>query len=369
MVALLVVLLVLGLVFVGVFRDDPDVWIGVEVGYENVEDIFSFVDEVEDYVNLVVIGSLEVTTNATKLTTVCDYLHHKELYFIPFMFLTQFLEKPDFFQVAEERWGDHFLGVYLSDEPGGRQLDYAEHRVVYEAENYSDAASKYVWNLRQGFKNFWDHFEEPGDVSTFVADYALYWFDYQVGYDTVFAEFGWNHSRQLHISLCRGAARVHDKEWGVIVTWTYRHPPYIEDPQQLYQDMVTAYDHGAQYIIVFNHPTNQTEYGLLTEDHLDSMQRFWDYTRSHPQPIPSVEVAYVLPEDYGYGFRGADDTIWGLWSADERSSLIWNQTDMLLSTYVPLQDTELDIVYNTPKLHQKQLYQKLLYWNGTTITR
>jgi hypothetical protein len=179
-VVLLVVALLLALIIVGVFRKEKvaDVFVGVEVGYDNVDDIVRFVDEVGEYVNLVVIGSLSVTTNATKLTAVCDYLYNRGLYFIPFMFLMEFIDKADFFQVAKERWGERFLGVYVSDEPGGRQFDMPEHRAVDEAENYSDAASKYIGTLNGRLQQFFANFGQPANVTTFTADYALYWFDY-----------------------------------------------------------------------------------------------------------------------------------------------------------------------------------------------
>jgi hypothetical protein len=310
-----------------------------------------------------VIGSLDVTTNATKLTAVCDYLHSKGLYFIPFMFITQYLEKPDFFQVAKERWGEHFLGVYVSDEPGGRQFDSTNVRVVNEAENYSDAASQYVEGLNGGLQLFFSRFEESANAVAFTSDYLLHWFDYEAGYDVVFAEFGWNFSRQLHVALCRGAAAVQNKEWGAIVTWTYRKPPYIEDAEELYRDLVLAYDNGAKYILVFNYPTNVTEYGLLNEDHLDSMRKFWDYVNDVPQPTQASETAYVLPADYGYGFRGSDDRIWGLWGPDELSAKVWNETNSLLAAY----DKNLDVVYDAAGLSREQRYEKLIFWNGTIV--
>ena len=45
----------------------------------------------------------------------------------------------------------------------------------------------------------------------FTSDYALYWFDYFVGYDTVFVELGWNHDTLLHIALGRGAVNLQEK--------------------------------------------------------------------------------------------------------------------------------------------------------------
>jgi hypothetical protein len=364
-VVLLVVLLLLALVIEGLFLREgrEEVFVGVEVGYDNVDDVVRFVDEVEDYVNLVVIGSLDITTNATKLTAVCDYLHSKGLYFIPFMFIMQYLEKPDFFQVAKERWGEHFLGVYVSDEPGGRQFDSTNVRVVTEAENWSDAASQYVEGYNDGLQLFFSHFEESANVTAFTSDYLLHWFDYEAGWDVVFAEFGWNFSRQLHVALCRGAAAVQNREWGVIVTWTYRDTPYIEDAEELYRDLVLAYKNGAKYILVFNYPTNVTEYGILTDDHLDSMRKFWDYVNHFPQPTHASKTAYVLPEDYGYGFRGPDDRIWGLWGPDELSAKVWNETNSLLAAY----DKNLDIVYDTAELSREQRYEKLIFWNGTTV--
>jgi len=364
-VAVLAAVLLSALVIGGLLlrEEQKEVFVGVEVGYDDVDDVFRFADEVEEYVNLIVIGSLDITTNSTKLTAVGDYLHNKGLYFIPFMFISQYLEKPDFFQVAKERWGEHFLGVYVSDEPGGRQFDSTNVRIVTEAENYSDAASQYIEGMNGGLQQFFSHFEESANVTSFTSDYLLHWFDYEAGYDVVFAEFGWNFSRQLHVALCRGAAAMQDREWGAIVTWTYRNPPYIEDAEMLYSDLVLAYDNGAKYILVFNYPNNVTDYGILTEEHLDSMKRFWDYVNAHPQPAQASKAAYVLPEDYGYGFRGPDDRIWGLWGPDELSANIWNETDSLLAAY----DKNLDIVYDTAELNLEQQYEILIFWNGTTV--
>lgn len=49
-------------------------------------------------------------------------------------------------------------------------------------------------------------------IPMFTSDYALYWFDYLAGYDCVFVEFGWNHSRTQHVVLGRGVASAHGKD-------------------------------------------------------------------------------------------------------------------------------------------------------------
>lgn len=341
-----------------------DVFVGVEVGFDNFEDIARFVDEVKDYVNLIVIGSLNITTNATRLTMVCDYLYAKGLYFIPFMFLTQHVDNADFFHIAKEKWGEHFLGVYLSDEPGGRQFDMPDHRIVYNAHNYTDAASKYVQALGSQIEYFLTKFGKP-NIKTFTADYALYWFDFKAGYDVVLAEFGWNFSRQLHVALCRGAAKMQNREWGAIITWTYRKPPYMEDAEELYRDMVLAYQNGAKYIIIFNYPTNLTQFGILTREHLNSLKKFWNYHRAFSQPNLTSNTAYVLPEDYGYGFRGPRDKIWGLWDSDELSSKVWNEANTLLASY----GAKLDMVYDIEEFSAEYPYKCLIFWNDSRIQR
>jgi hypothetical protein len=364
-VVFLVVVLLLSLV-IGVFfprGTETDVFVGIEIGYDNVDDFIRFVDEVEDYINLVVIGSLNITTSATKLITVGDYLHSKGLYFIPFMFFKEYLDQPDFFQVAKERWGEHFLGLYLSDESGGKQIDLANPKIFDEANNYTDASSKFVGTLEEAYQIFFNQYLQPADIMTFTADYALYWFDYEAGWDVIFTEYGWNVSRQLQTALGRGAAISHNKDWGAIVTWTYENPPYIGDAEMLYNDLILAYNNGAKYILVFNYPTNVTEYGILTREHLDAMKKFWNHVIASSQPKQAPKTAYVLPEDYGYGFRGPQDRIWGLWGPDELSAKVWNEANDLLTTY----DESLDITYDAKEINKGQPYEKLIFWNGTTI--
>jgi hypothetical protein len=364
-VILLVVVLLLALMIIVFFPRETvaDVFVGVEVGYDNVDDFVRFVDEIEEYVNLIVIGSLNITTNAINLIEVGDYLHSKGLYFVPFMFFKEYLVKADFFQVAKERWGEQFLGLYLSDEAGGRQIDLFEPKIVDEAESYTDAATKFVANLEKAHRDFFAHYIQPVDVTTFTSDYALYWFDYEAGWDVVFTEYGWNVSRQLQTALGRGAANMHNKEWGAIVTWTYQNPPYIEATEMLYSDLVLAYNNGAKYILVFNYPTNITEYGILTREHLESIKKFWDYVNDVPQPTQASKTAYVLPKYYGYGFREQDDRIWGLWSSDKLSTVVWDKANSLSVTY----GEKLDIIYDTTELSLEQHYEKLIFWNGTII--
>ncbi len=65
-------------------------------------------------------------------------------------------------------------------------------------------------------------------IVSFTSDYGLYWWDYKGGYDVMLAELGWNVSVAEQIALVKGAARLQDKEWGTMITWQYRSPPYLD---------------------------------------------------------------------------------------------------------------------------------------------
>ena len=270
---------------------------------------------------------------------------------------------------AKSKWGNSFLGLYYFDEAGGKQLDQADYPSVTSATNYSDAATQYVdelnWMMRTGPYAITKNFAYPTEYQLFTSDYALYWYDYQAGYDTVFAEFAMNYSRQLNIDLCRGAATVQNKEWGVMITWTYSQAPYMEAGPQMYNDMVLAYQNGAKYIIVFDSNENYTQ-NVLQQGQLDAMKQFWQYVQANPRTITPISdrTAYVLPEDYAYGFRGPQDKIWGLWPADSLTVDI----SMSVATLLRLNGTYIDIVYpDGPRTVESVGYQNILNWNDTRL--
>lgn len=343
-------------------QSTSEFFVGVELAYGNVHDCEDLVDKVKDYTNLFVVGSLEISMNQSMLDATCDYVHEAGLSFIVLFTDPTMYSYNTYVWIikARQKYGEEFLGAYRYDEPGGRQLDSNEDRFVVEAKNYTDASETYVELLYAHIEYY--VYSAP---LVLTADYGLYWFDYKGGYNMTLAEFGWNHSRLLHVALCRGAARAHKKDWGIIVTWTYNDTPYIESADELYNDLVLGYNAGAKYAVVFNFP-NVMRYGILSEAHFDSLKRFWSYIHRNPRNHGSVEgeVAYVLPKDYGYGFRGPDDTIWGLWNADQLSKKIWDDVNKLVGSY----DSHLDIVYDDPEFNNslESRYDKLIFWNQTT---
>ncbi len=93
---------------------------------------------------------------------------------------------------------------------------------------------------------------------------------------------------------------------------------------------------------------NTTNYGTLTEDHFDALQQFWQVIHSNPGSIAlnKATVAYVIPKDYGYGFRSSTDSIWGLFPPDNLTQKISLDIHTLLAKYY----SNLNIIYDEPEI-------------------
>jgi hypothetical protein len=362
----------------------PDFFVGVEFAYSNnVGDLKDLVDKVKDYTNLFVLGAVEMTFNRTGLDEACDYIYDAGLYFIVLFTDTDtYRHGPNSTAIEPRAWiyqpviwiyeaiqkyGDKFWGVYRYDEPGGQTLDQGPFSLLNRTKaadygTYANASKEYVDNLSYLVKYY-----KYISRELFTADYGLYWFDYKSGYDAVFADFGFNLSRPLNIGLCRGAATSQNRSWGVIVTWTYNKDPYLENGTKLYSDLRLAYDSGAKYTIVFSYP-KIGPYGTLSDErggHFEALQKFWNYVHSNQnkREVKNAEVAYILPANYGFGFRRADDNIWGLWDPNEMSQKVWSDVNTLVDRY----GTRLDVVYYDPEVMGavESRYDKLFFWNQT----
>lgn len=391
----------------------PDVFLGVTFGGNTIAQAKLLIDKVKGYTNLFVVDSWAIggAPNATALTEVCDYAVNANLYvivyfsFIYYNYTAQLGNRYNasswdlygyipwhipWLNNAREKWGDKFLGVYLYDEPGGKIIDTGywngnkttlSGAKVTSFENltdYNDAANRYT-TARQSILNSssMQHLINsslPNSINSpmpvFTSDYALYWFDYLTGYSAVFVELGGTSgigSKVQQTAQCRGAANVQGKQWGAIITWTYNDPPYMENGTEMLKDMNMAYGAGAKYIIAFDYPyLPDNPYGVLTEDHFNAMQTFWNEiqntSRSKLGEVYGT-IAYVLPKNYGWGMRTPTDNIWGHWPADNQSTLIWNNMMKLLNQYGP----KLDVIYDDSNFNYQQDYSTIYYWNSTTI--
>ena len=359
----------------GLVKTDPakgeyvDVYIGIDVAYDNLEEIKTLVDAASPYTNLFIIGSVDIAHNETKLHDLSQYLYDKGLSFIVYTEMPPQIGMP-WIEHAKALWGSRFLGLYVHDEPGGKQLDLftlqngTKRYPVKEADNYTDARNQFVSIINMTNNWMASNFSDVEDIQFFTSDYALYWFDYKGGYDTVFAEFALNYSEQINVALGRGAATAQNKEWGIMITHDYTEPPYLESGEELYDDMVYAYQNGAKYIVIFDTDVNFT-HGTLTEEHLQAIKQFTEYAHNNPRTkqSSSERTAFVLPKDFAYGFRGPTDKIWGLWEANDFSFDMSVQIGNLLKQY----DSKLDIIYDDEVDYDKLGYGKYIFWNGTIL--
>jgi hypothetical protein len=204
-------------------------------------------------------------------------------------------------------------------------------------------------------------------ITVLTSDYALYWWDYQSGYDVLLAQFGWNHTTAQDIALVRGAANLHDKSWGAIITWKYTETEgrYLASGEEIYDQMRMAYECGAEYVVIFNYAPNMTgPYGTLQPEHFDALERFWNDVVQNPAVVHGgikADSVLVLPRNYGWGMRHSDDTIWGLWGPDEKSPQVWTQLQNSLKAH----GLCLDIVYEDPQYPVAGKYRQIYYWNQT----
>ncbi len=342
------------------------------------------VDKVKGYTNLFVVQSGPVSINETAMNEIVDYAVASGLDVIVYFgfFNPKYPWQVPWLDYAKQQWGDHFLGVYLNDEPGGQTIDNNWSSIfvqlkIHNASEYfqhepeinlalnsslpidnNSAAHHFVnvVNTGLGLNEL-----QIRSIHSFTSDYALYWFDYLGGYDTIFAEFGSNQSSTQAIALARGAARLQNKTWGTIITWTYNEPPFIENSTAMYNDLISGYLGGAKYEVIFDYPQiDDNPYGILTDQHFLALEKFWnDIQTLKVNNVP--EVALVLPHNYGWAMRSLEDPIWGVWKPDSTSDQIWNISHRLLSQY----GLNLDMIYDDQQFPFQGKYQQVYYWNQT----
>ncbi|MGD6851850.1 MAG: hypothetical protein ACQCN6_07315 [Candidatus Bathyarchaeia archaeon] len=370
---------------------DP-VYVGIAFGGNTTEQAKILIDKTKNYTNLFVLdcGINAISLNRSAVEEICQYATDAGLKIIVNLgtYTRQNWDwQNQLFIDIKNQYGEQFLGTYYDDEPGGVPLDWNWTRefainplpfganftepikskiqtAIQTGQNPSDYSVEAQW-----FKEFLT--ENPGhrdlisdNIATFTSDYALYWFDYIGGYDTMFAQLGWNESVNRQISLVRGAAQLQGKDWGTIITWKYMQPPYIDTADNVYDQMVTSFNAGAKYITIFDYPYNVTgnPYGILTDEHFQALERFWNQVATKATPNSAVaQAALVLPKDYGSGLRSATDKIWGVWGPDDKSAPCYNNIVKLLNEY----GFQLDIVYDDPAYPLQGNYSRVYYWNQT----
>lgn len=401
-----------------------DLNVGIAFCGNTTEEAKLLIDRVKSFTNLFILNAAgnPINKNQTMIEEICDYAFAQGLRIIINVGFNssggRFANRNWFWSLTtldgikqrwSERWANKFLGMYYSDEPGGIQLDgdwanyfawlgalsqnppnpnttipsvYVDaiHNLagiygkIQEANGSTptdyDAEAEFFVNdvIRSdpGFSSL-----KKAGFTTFTSDYGLYWFDYLGGYDVLFAQIGWNCSLAQQLDLIKGAARLQNKDWGIIITWKSDTYPYLDTGDQIYSQMMTSYQAGADYLVLFNYPIiDGNSYGLISDEHFIALERFWKEATKIKKTntlndAGKAEAALVLPRNYGWGMRRPDDLIWGFWGADDKTIPIATLMSRLLAKY----GVRMDIVYEDPAYPvEKGGYQKIYYWNSTIET-
>lgn len=364
-----------------------DFHFGVSFCGNTTDQAKTLIDRVKNFTNLLVVQSGPVSVNETALNEIVTYAVNADLDVIVYFgfFNQNYTWQVPWLDYAQQTYGDRLLGVYMHDEPGGATLDanwtgyfhqlsirgsaaYYQHQPAIDlATNNTLPLNNY--QLNQTALHFQMALQSDPDlaelkvrnIQAFTSDYGLYWFDYQGGYDTVFAELTSNQSTVQTIALARGAADMQNKTWGIIITWSYNHPPYLENATSLYSDLMLSYMAGAKYTVIFDYPQiDDNPYGLLTEAQLAAMEQFW--RDIHTATLGnSPQAVFVLPHAYGWGLRSENDSIWGLWAPDNASLQIWGNLQRLIARY----NLSLDVVYDDQAFPVGDRYSAVYWWNQT----
>jgi hypothetical protein len=272
--------------------------------------------------------------------------------------------------ISEKDNTNFFTSENITKYPSQIQT-YEQVLKLNPIKNNDEAANAFVnktEGILEGYYNFGssvgclNRAEIDKSVVIFTADYGLYWWDYQSGYDLVLAELGWNNSIAQEIGLVRGAANLQGKSWGTIITWKYTHAPFLAGGEEMFEQMKMSYEAGAEYVIIFNYSEDSANPNTLQEEHFHALERFWNDVVQNPKIKHNsikTEAVIVLPQNYGCGMRYPDDKIWGIWPADETSQQIWNQLQNKLDKH----GLKIDIIYEDLNYPVAEKYSNIYYWN------
>jgi hypothetical protein len=413
--------------------EKTEAYVGVAYGGNSVEEGKQLIDKVKSYTNLFVLQSGLLQRNLESVDELGDYAVTSGMYFLPYF--GNYIESTmsAWLENAKEKWGNSFLGVYYTDEQGGKMLDddvkftdaatcdtitktkygdivvkkpnnvvihYELDGIIHLSEptGNSEATTAYSTFYPNGTKTgeFLDHpsfstyaelmsvkpfkdkdetaerfivrdqnkieYLKNNSITTFTSDYALYWWDYLSGYDVMLAHLGWNITLDHQISLIRGAAKLQNRDWGIIVTWKYNQSPYLDTGSEVLNQMKTAYECGAKYLILFDYYLDDDNpYGTLQDEHFQALENFWNNVYKSPTVTPGstkADTVLILPKNHGCGLRWRTDKIWGIFKADEQAQQIWDLTQTTLQNH----GLKTDIIYEDTNYPVTEEYQNIYSW-------
>jgi len=141
---------------------EEEVYFGVTFGGKTFNEAKLLIDKVKDYTNLFIVNSWDVSVNETELNQTCDYAFNADLNFIVYIYISTRIYpwQANWLQTAQERWEDKFLGIYLYDEPGGKQIDLGQW----------DYSTAHGGIMIKRFENITNHAEAADRFVTSIAN-------------------------------------------------------------------------------------------------------------------------------------------------------------------------------------------------------
>lgn len=98
-------------------------YVGVTYCGNSVAQAKQLIDKVKDYTNLFILQSGVLQNDTNAVNNVGDYVIKSDMNFIVYFGTDSSWLMKTWLDTYDGRWGDHFLGVYFGDEPGGKMLD------------------------------------------------------------------------------------------------------------------------------------------------------------------------------------------------------------------------------------------------------
>ena len=148
-----------------------------------------------------------------------------------------------------------------------------------------------------------------------------------------------------------------------MLTWQTSAAPYLSTGNEMYNEMLSAYQEGATYVAVFNYSPNGDGVGLLQPEQFSALQRFWtNVVQSHN--VVRVEAgrcarfAHIITA----GVCGDPTTPSGVSGKPTTNPL---RSGLSLQSAMARDGAKLDVVYDSAAYPTAGRYEQIIYWNQT----
>lgn len=150
-------------------KKEREIYVGVTYCGNSVEEGKQLIDRVKGYTNLFVLQSGDLQRDLGSINELGDYAVASGMYFLPYFgtYIRQTFST--WLETAKEKWGDHLLGIYYSDEPAGKMLD---DNVNFGRTNAGDIISKTRYGdiVVQKPDNTVVHYEIGGNIHVYQPE-------------------------------------------------------------------------------------------------------------------------------------------------------------------------------------------------------